>query len=184
VNFDFNGYNLKFIQKDHIKDGSEHQFTYIFKFYSPITGYFYIIRAEYHTEDVFAVKFYCKKDRGSEFKYSKLINKGDVGNILITCAKVIPLLLTKHSTASFGFVGARTLDKASAKVESYINNQRFRIYSRVVAGKIGTVTFEHIEYPGISGYLLVNRNSGTEVATKELAIKQMFSRNYDSLPDV
>jgi hypothetical protein len=184
VTFDFTGYDLRFIQKDRCKDGTEHLFTYVYKFYSPITGYLYILRAEYHVEDVFAIKFYCKKDRGSEFKYSKLTNKGDVGNILITCAKVIPELLAIYPTTSFGFVGARTLDRVSGKVESYNKNQRFRVYSKVVAGKIGTVTFEHIEYPLISGYLLVNRNSGTKVNEKEIAIKHMFSRNYDALPDV
>lgn len=184
MTFDFSGYDLNFIQKDRCKDETAHQFTYVYKFYSPITRYFYILRAEYHVEDVFAVKFYCKKDRGSDYKYSKITNKGDIGNILITCAKVIQILLLTHPTSSFGFVGARTIDKLSGKVENYNNNQRFRIYRELIAKKFGTRTFEHIEYPGISGYLLVNRNSGSDVATKEFAIKRMFSQNYDSLHDV
>lgn len=184
MNFDFNGYELKFIQKDVINDGTAHQFTYVFKFYSPVTRYFYIVRAEYHSEDVFAVKFYCKKDSKSEYKYSKLTNKGDVGNILITCAQVIPLILKEHPTSSFGFVGARTLDIASGKVENYNNNQRFRVYREIVAHKFGTATCKHIEYPEISGYLLININSRTDAATKELAIKRMFTRTYNSLPDL
>src|SRR5690606_8146966 len=101
-----------------------------------------------------------------DYKYSKIINKGDVGNILITCAKAIPLILQQHPTASFGFVGARTLDKASGKVESYNNNQRFTIYSYIVAQKFGKITFEHMEYPEISGYLLINRHNGVSIATK------------------
>ena len=184
MTFDFPGYDLLFIQKDCCKDETAHLFTLVFKFYFPVTGLFYILRAEYHLEDVFSIKIYCKKDRKSKYKYSKITNKGDVGNILITCAKVIPLLLVTYPTSSFGFVGARTLDKASGKVENCVNNQRFRVYRKIIAGKFGTVTFEHIEYPEISGYLLVNRRPATDIEVKEQAIKHMFTENYDNLPDL
>jgi hypothetical protein len=178
------GYDLLFIQKEPSKDETAHEFTYVYKFHSPLTGYHYVLRAEYHAEDVFAVKFYCKKDRHSEYKYSKLTNKGDVGNILKTCVKLVPMLLTKHPTSSFGFVGSRTLDRASRKVENYNNNQRFRIYKYMAGATMGTKTFEHIEYPEISGYLLVNRECGGDIADKELAIKRMFSQTYNNLPDI
>jgi len=184
LTFDYPGYDLHFIQKEGCKDGTAHEFTYVYKFHSPITGYHYVLRADYHAEDVFAVKFYCKKDRHSEYKYSKIINKGDIGNILITCAEAIPLLLEKHPTASFGFVGARTIDKASGKVESYINTQRFRVYKEIIKIKFGKVTFEHYEYPEVSGYLLINRKSGNDLATKEAAIRKMFSGTYNNLPDI
>jgi len=62
----------------------------------------------------------------------KLFNKGDVGNILMTCVKVIPLLLNDYPEASFGFIGSRTVDEISRKVESFINNQRFRIYRQLI----------------------------------------------------
>ena len=175
MTFDFSGYDLHFIQKERSQDDSAHRFTYIYKFYSPVTRYIYILRAEYHIENVFAIKFYCKKDKGNEYKYSKIINKGDIGNILITCAKVIPLLLQEFPTASFGFIGARTLDKTSRKVESYINNQRFRVYKNVIAKKFGSITFEHIEYSEVSGYLLINRSSSHNLLNKENAIKSMFT---------
>ncbi len=182
--FDFPGYTLTFIQKETSKDDTAHQYTYIFKFYSPVTRYSYIVRAEYHSEDIFGVKFYCKKDRRSDYKYSKLTNRGDVGNILISCAKVVPFILDKHPTASFGFLGARTIDSASGKVEGNKNNQRFRIYKKVVGYKFGTITFEHIEYPEISGYLLINRNSGVDVVAKEIAVRRMFTETYNNLPNI
>lgn len=115
-----------FVQKRACKDSSAHLFSCIYKFYSPVTKYFYILHADYHEGDLFAVKFYCKKERHSDFKYSKIINKGDMGNILMTCIKVIPLLLNDYPEASFGFIGSRTVDETSRKVESYINNQRIR----------------------------------------------------------
>ena len=84
MTFDYPGYSLKFVQKRPCKDGTAHLFTLIYKFYSPITRYIYIFHADFHEENVFALKFYAKKDRHSDYKYSKLTNKGDVANILIT----------------------------------------------------------------------------------------------------
>lgn len=46
------------------------------------------------------------------------------------------------------------------------------------------VTFEHIEYPEVSGYLLLNRHSGHDLQEKENAIKKMFASTYDNLPDI
>jgi hypothetical protein len=178
------GYDLLFIRKEPSKDKSAHEFTYVYKFHSPITGYHYVLRAEYHAEEVFAVKFYCKKDRRSDYKYSRLTNKGDVGNILKTCVKLVPLLLDIHPKASFGFVDSRTLDRPSRKVENYNNNQRFRIYKYIAGATLGTQTSEHIEYPEISGYLLINRRCGSNIADKERAINQMFLRTYNNLPDI
>lgn len=58
MNFDYSGYDLKFIQCDKCKDGSKHLYTKIYKCYSSKTHYFYIVRAEYHELDVYAIKFY------------------------------------------------------------------------------------------------------------------------------
>lgn len=50
-------YNIKFIQKDTCKDGSDHLFTFIYKFFCADSKLHYIVKAEYHTENVFAIKF-------------------------------------------------------------------------------------------------------------------------------
>ena len=183
MNFNYQGYELKFIQKKPCRDESAHLFTIVFKFYSPVTKYFYVLHADYHDEDIFAIKFYCKKDKRSKYKYSKLVNRGDVGNILITCLKVLPLLLPQYPTASFSFVGSRTLDPVSQKLESYINNQRFRMYVYIVAKKIGVQTFTHLQYEHISGYVLLNNNSKDLIA-KEAAIVAMFQNTYHSVHDI
>lgn len=91
MTFDYNGYDLKFIQCDKCNDESKHLYTKIYKFFSPITHYSYIIRAEYHELDVYAIKFYCKQFRHSDFKYSKIVNKGDFGGYW-WLAKSCPLL--------------------------------------------------------------------------------------------
>lgn len=183
MNFDFPGYELKFIQKKPCRDESAHQFSLIYKFSSPVTGYHYILTAEYHLCDVFGIKFYCKKDRHSDFKYSRIINKGDLGNILITCAKVVPLLLNDYPEASFGFLGSRSVDSKSKTIENYDTNQRFKTYSYIIQKKFGVLTFEHIEFPKISAYLLVNREC-KDVKKREAEIINMITENYEYLPDI
>lgn len=96
--------------------------------------------------------------RKSDYKYSLITNRGDVGNLLVTCLKCVPLLLEKYPSASFGFVGSRTYDKISRKMEGYSNTQRFKIYRAFVLKKIGTDLFQHFEYDEVSGYLLINQN--------------------------
>jgi hypothetical protein len=158
-------------------------FTLIFKFYSPITRYAYILRAEYHEAQVFALKFYAQKDSKSEYKYSHIINRGDVFNILITCLKSVKIILRDYPEASFGFIGARTIDPVANRAEDYENTQRFRVYSRIVEDTIGDQTFEHFTYEAVSGYLLVNRYAGN-IEDKERLIKQMFIHTYNHLLDI
>ncbi len=181
--FDYPGYELQFIQKRKIKDGSAHLFSFLYKFYSPVTELQYILTADYHEDDFFAIKFYAKMHRKSDFKYSLITNKGDIGNLLVTCLKCVPLLLETYPTASFGFVGSRTYDKVSKKLEDYSNTQRFRIYREFVVTKIGADIFKHYEYEGISGYLLVNRNCGVDVDAKERELVTMLAATYNDLPN-
>lgn len=184
MDFLYRGYNIKFVQRERCKDKSAHLETYIFKFYSPMTQHHYIIRAELHEEDVFGVKFYCKKDRKSDFKYTKIVNKGDLGNIVMSCLKVIPLLLQKFPHASFGFIGARGYDPQMKVYEPIEITQRFRIWTYIVTKKIGQALFTHIQYPSISGYLLLNRTTNKPQSIKENLIKRMFVNTYSNTDDL
>jgi hypothetical protein len=177
------GYPLEFIQRRLCRDASAHLFTLIYKFRSPITRYAYILHADYHEEDVFALKFYAQKDSKDDYKYSRITNKGDVFNILITCLRVVPVILQDYPTASFGFIGSRTIDRASGTVEDYQNTQRFRVYCGIVAGTIGEQTFAHYTYEEVSGYLLINR-AAPDIDAKEQLISRMFSATYNELPNI
>lgn len=101
----------------------------------------------------------------------------------MTCLKVIPLLLKDYPAASFGFIGSRTVDQASQKVEALNNNQRFRIYRQLIPLKIGEKTFAHFVYEEISGYLLINRNF-KDVEQKEKELSRMLAATYNNLPDI
>ena len=181
--FNSPGYNLKFIQKTAIKDGSSHLYKHIYKFKSEKTRLIYIVHADEHEHDFFAVKFYAKKDRKSDYKYSKIINKGDVVNILVTCIKVIPILLASNPLASFGFVGSRSLDEMSDKVESFSRTQRYRIYVRLVSTRIRHVTFTHFDYEAVSGYMLIN-NKHSNIDEVEAKLKRMLAETYSNITNI
>ena len=175
------GYPLKFIQTH--PSCSWHEKRYVYKFFSIKTKLHYIVFADYHVHDFIAVKFYAKKDRKSNRKYSNVINKGDVANILITCAKCIPELLKIHPTASFGFIGARTIDVKSDKVEGYKTNQRFRLYKYHIPQLIGDKTFLHKSFPNASSYILLNRKN-LDLKKTEKQIKSMVCNTYPDLLNI
>ncbi len=175
MNFNYSGYDLNFIQSETCHDDSAHLANYIYKFYSPVTHHHYIVRAEYHQAEVFTIKFYCKKHRNSDYKYSLVVNKGDLGNIMMTCAKVIPLLLQSFPTASFAFAAARTYDPKSKKLENLYCTQRYRLYCHIIPIKFGQQTFSHYNNDEISSYLLYNNRSVHSINE----IQEMFKITYN-----
>ncbi|MBO9570832.1 MAG: hypothetical protein J7497_01270 [Chitinophagaceae bacterium] len=177
MTFDFQGYPLTFIQKQRCKDGTAHLATFIYKFYSPVTKYHYIVRAEQHENNVFAIKFYCKKDRKSDFKYAKIINRGDLGNIIMSCAHVIPLLLQQFANASFAFAAARSVDFRNKLIENIECTQRYKLYAYMIPVKFGELTFEHIAYEKTSCYILRNKQSPATINE----IENLFKATYPSL---
>lgn len=177
MTFDYPGYPLIFIQRQRCTDETAHRATFVYKFYSPVTRYHYIVRAEHHDGDVFAIKFYCKKDRKSDFKYAKIINRGDLGNIIMTCARVIPLLLKQFPNASFAFAAARSVDFRNKLIENIECTQRYKLYAYMIPVKFGEITFQHIAFEKASCYILHNRKSILAIAE----IEEMFKATYPSL---
>lgn len=181
-------YDIKFIQKDNCKDGSDHLFTFIYKFFCTDTKLHYIIRAEYHRENVFAIKFYCKKDKRSKYKYNKIINKNKYSTVLKifqTCLAIIPQLLSQYPNCNFAILSSRSIDFSNPKklTENLQKNQRFRIYTKFLQDRIGNKTFTHFQYQKYSSYLLLN-NEETDIDSKEFKIKEMFENTYEIIPDV
>lgn len=180
--FNSKEYKIIYVQKSSPSKSDDFVLAEIYKFFSVDkdgkNDFKYIIRAELHKHNVFAVKFYAARDRKLESKYSRLTNRRDAAKVIITCASVLPLLLEKYSNASFAFNSSRTIDIHSDKIEGPLNNQRFRIYRHVTDGMVGRNTFEHYEFPEISSYLLVNRKSCSNPDKSKETIRDMFVDTY------
>lgn len=80
-------------------------------------------------------------------------------------------------------IGSRSYDPTTQRVEEISQNQRFRIYRLAASKMFGNDTFEHYEYPQISGYMLVNRKAG-QPDLKAQSIFKMFGEEYIILPDI
>ncbi|UON80750.1 hypothetical protein MUK70_16920 [Dyadobacter chenwenxiniae] len=141
------------------------------------------MHAESHEGNVFAIKFYCKKDKRSDFKYSKITGRGDLGNIMITCLSAIPVILSSCPDASFAFAGAASVDLKSKKQERGVRTQRYIIYKYIASTVIGMETFEHFAYDGVSSYMLINRKNKNCVVTAE-KFMTMFSETYLTLNEI
>ncbi|MDT0678833.1 hypothetical protein [Autumnicola musiva] len=177
------GYPLNFIQEEPATYVACHDRTWIFKFFSPKVKLHYIVRAERHSHEFFAIKFYAKKHKRSDRKYNIVINKGDVANILVTCAKAIPYILTDYPNASFGFIGSRTIDPYSNKVEGYANNQRYKLYKYHIPQLIGDQVFVHTAYKKASAYSLINKNVG-DTKKYEKKVKSIIVNHYENILDI
>lgn len=171
------GYPVKFVQKKKHQNASGHICTYVYSFLSFANKLKYVVHVEEYDEQLCAIKFYPKCLRKSYFKYNKIINKGDVINVLMSVASVIPQLLEENKYFSFGFVGSRSVNTTNNYVEHFIANKRYRIYSELIKQVIGDRTFVHIEYKQISGYLLLNKAAG-DIDDKEKKIKKMLNGIY------
>lgn len=172
-------FELTFLQKEQVKDSSDHLFSLIYSFKSTDTKLRYILRAEYHVGDIFALKFYAKNHKLSDFKYSLMTNRGYSLRIFLTCAKLVPVLLHEYPGSSFGLIGSRSIDRKLNLIEPIPNNRRFKIYSALILELFGDQTFEHYDYPKISGYLLLNRSKDI-IETKQ-KIEKMFFENYSDI---
>lgn len=177
------GYPVKFIQRKKHQNASGHISTYIFSFLSFTNKLKYVVHVEEYDEQLCAIKFYPKCLRKSAFKYNKIINKGDVINVLMSVASVIPHLLRENTKFSFGFVGSRSVNTMNNYTEHFIANKRYRIYSELIKQVIGDRTFVHIEYEQISGYLLLNKAAG-DIDDKENKIKKMLNNIYTFIEEL
>ncbi len=141
----------------------------------------YIVEVEKHRNDIYLIQFYLKSHTDSDDKFSLLIpsnskkKKKGTKNFLIilnTLQDLIFSYLSRNPKASFGFIGARTLNfnktrKALRTKElevenadgTFENTQRFRIYTSYLKRSFSTEYFSHIEVKSISAYLLLNKKS-------------------------
>lgn len=178
-------YLLRYVQID--RKGSDisgnPELTHVYSFFALSKKhnslFKYIIRVEKY-EDCFAIKYYCTRNKHSEFKYSRVLNLFDAietKRIMETCASVIPIILKSYPDASFVFNGSRTHDSGNY-VESTSKTQRYRIYIELVRRLFGQEVFDIKYYDDSSSCIFVNRkaNADTRAAARRIFI--MFSEIY------
>lgn len=180
--FDSQPYEMKFVQKSSPVKKDDFLFALIFKFFTN-ERLKYIVRAEYFENDIFAIKYYVARDRKRDDKYYRLTNKFDAVSVFITCASVLPMILKIYPKASFCFNATRSREDKRDRIEGIENNQRFRLYTKVVQRFIGDETFEHYTFEEVSSYLLVNKSSCFDVEIRKNEIREFFLDKFDFYGD-
>ena len=176
--FDSKPYDIKYVQKSSPQMSEDFLFAEIYKFFTD-KKIKYILRAEYFSEDVFAVKYYAAYQRKLSNKYNLKTNFGNAHKIILTCGSLLPQLLEKYPTASFAINGACNVDPLNNLSEKHYKNQRYRIYSFFVDLKVGRQTFQHFVFDEVSSYLLVNKSEGMGITEKKEKIKELFINLYN-----
>lgn len=146
----------------------------------------YIIEIEKFHPNIYIIQFYLKSHSDSDSRHSLIIAKDSKGNrngatnfliVLNTIQDLMFSYLSRNDKASFGFVGARSinfnkeriLNTKALEVENedgtMVNSQRFRIYRKYVKRYFSLNLFEHLEMRSISCYLLLNKKN--KLTTKE-----------------
>lgn len=176
--FDSTPYKINFIQKSSPSISDDFLFCEIYKFFT-VDKLKYIIRAEFFENNVICVKYYVARDRKREDKYSILTNRYNAHFIFSTCACMLPILLDKYPSHSFAFNASRTVNLKMDFREQCNNNQRYRIYERIITKYVGSKTFEHYSFSEVSSYLLINRIGCSDVELKKQSIRNMFLNLYE-----
>lgn len=128
------------------------EFLYRFKTESRHT---YFIVVEEYINHLFAVKFYAKDHRLSPNKFKLLTNSNtpkETRSIILTCIHTGFNLLKDYPDYSFAFIGCPKYNSD----EDFRNNQRFRIYCRIVTTFISGKNFRYYSDTEYSTCLLIN----------------------------
>lgn len=179
-------YFLKHIQTDRRSAsafGTPNQ-VHIYSFFAESSKYNcvfkYIIRVE-KFQDTYAIKYYCTRNKHSEYKYSRVLNFfscTEVKKIMEIAASVIPLILAADHKASFVFNGSRTCDEYDY-IEGPRCTQRFRIYMEIVRRLFGEEVFYITYFNDSSSCIFVNRSANPDINKAKIRIYNMFANIFE-----
>jgi hypothetical protein len=116
----------------------------------------YLVEVETYADDIYILKFYNRKDKENKNRYNLLTKEGKCSRIIGTCFSIFLDIYKKNNRASFGFIGAYTLDPKTGKTEGKDNTKRYRIYTKAMINYFGTKTYTYFDDPSQSFYIAVN----------------------------
>lgn len=143
----------------------------------------YIITVELYQHNIYILKYHAACHSKCENKFSLLFNDEKPAPIIKTCVDVMISFYNANNLASFGFIGANSVNKkrkSTIITEGKSNTQRFRIYKLLMFNYFGKETFAHAINKKYSAYLMINRGNGKIRAFRRQA-QALFSTLYINL---
>lgn len=165
-------YPFKFVHR-HYDCSNGINYIDVYRFKSTKSNLTYFINVERYEYNMYVVKFYQKNHKLSSKKYQILSNTFEPRRMIYTCMNVMLSVLEDNPHASFGFIGA------NSEGEDTANTKRYRVYNKVVASKISSEQFKHIENVEKSAYMLINREELAKHPDLVERIEESFVDLYD-----
>ncbi|RKD17284.1 hypothetical protein BCY91_03920 [Pelobium manganitolerans] len=150
-------------------------FTYNFK----ADRTWYLVEVEHYQHNIYILKFYLKKHKKHPNKYNMMSGEFQCARVIATCLKILLKIYFDNPLASFGFIGANTIQPDRQIYELKSNTKRFRVYQTMLTTKIGKETFTHFHNVSKSTYLMANNLVDVGKLKKNAEI--MFSEEFPEL---
>jgi len=130
--------------------------------------YPYLIEVEKYPCQIYVFKFYRRIHKKNKQRFNLMSNEGKCSRIVGTCFSIFLTIYEKNPLASFGFLGAHTIDEKKNIVEPKNETKRFVVYRQAVQNYFGIETFTHFSDNDTSIYLAVsNKNKDVfDIANK------------------
>lgn len=138
----------------------------------------YHVNVEQYKNDIYIVKFFPKKYKGSDNKYFILTYEYDARKIIYTCITIALDIYGNDSNASFGFIGAPTL-KEKEREKILEETKRFKAYRYFATFFFNPLHFTHITNKNYSTYLLLNNKKTAMNPNYQKKVIDMFEKYYD-----
>jgi hypothetical protein len=139
--------------------------------------YPYLIEVERYPRQIYVFKFYRRLHKKNKQRFNLMTNEGRCSRIVGTCFNIFLSIYEKNPLASFGFLGANTIDIQKQIIEPKNETRRFVVYRQAVQNYFGTTTFSHFSNPENSIYLAIsnkNKDISQIAETANTMIEQLL----------
>lgn len=165
-------FHFRYINSHKRVEGGQQIVTYNYSFRGK-TNKRYIVLAELHPHNIYAVKFYLQEHKSCAKKYQRLTSIGEGSRIITTLANIIKVLYAKDDTSSFAFYGMHSEGEPKGETK------RYRLYARILENLVSSVFFQHEKSAKNSAYLLLNRKYNDPDLLKK--VEAMFKELYEGV---
>lgn len=168
------------------------KYTYTFKTYN---HHAYVVIVEKYKYHLYAIKYFLKSHRNSDFRYNYSTDDGRPRIKIYTCFSILQEIFNSDPDASFGFIGAESVSKhitirvkrnnwqydLNDKVykEGSTNNRRYRIYKTIVDTFFDPAIFRYVKDIDMGMYIILNRNYEKEDIKLQDHIQNMLQEIFD-----
>lgn len=156
---------------------------FLYRFKSTYTNQVYMVRVEWYPYHFYGIKFYLKAHAHSNQKYNLLTNFNEPRPILNTCICIMLDIFQKDAKASFGFIGAETIEEKEMRIATGIEKltKRMSFYRRLLNTYFpqSNEYFEHYIDNQKSSYLIINKQQLDADSDLINKINSYFTEHYN-----